>query len=427
MSLRVLRPLGAVDISHIKHYLLYMAGRSLPKFLERTSPPHVGTLILLSGLSALSMNIFLPSLPKMAEHFQADYSLMQLSVALYLGVNGILQIVIGPISDNLGRRPVILWGTGIFLLATIGCIYAPNAGVFLACRMVQSGIAVAMVLSRAAVRDMYPQDKAASMIGYVTMGMAVVPMIGPGIGGVLDEAFGWQANFWTLAILGAAVMALTWADFGETAVTRGQSLAAQFRQYPELLTSPRFWGYSLACALSSGSFFAYLGGAPYVGTEVYGLNPRALGLYFGAPAFGYFLGNYLTGRFAVRFGINAMVLWGCLILCLGLLASIAIMLAGFGTAETFFGFMCFVGLGNGLTIPNATAGALSVRPHLAGTASGLAGAIMLGGGAALSAFAGFMLTPGSGPMPLLWIMIATSLLGAACAVFVIRRERRLGL
>lgn len=404
-----------------------MAGRSLPSFLDNKTPPHVATLILLSGLSALSMNIFLPSLPRMAEHFQADYALMQLSVALYLAVNGVLQVVIGPISDNLGRRPVILWGTGIFLLATLGCIYAPNVGIFLACRMVQSGIAVAMVLSRAAVRDMYPQDKAASMIGYVTMGMAVVPMIGPGIGGVLDENFGWQANFWALAILGAAVMALTWSDFGETVVTRGQSLGAQFRQYPELLTSPRFWGYSLACALSSGSFFAYLGGAPFVGAVVYGLNPSELGLYFGAPALGYFLGNYLTGRFAIRFGINAMVLWGCLVLCAGLTASIVVMLAGYGTAETFFGFMCFVGLGNGLTIPNATAGALSVRPHLAGTASGLSGAITLAGGAALSAFAGSMLTPGSGPLPLLWIMIITSLLGAGCAVFVIRRERRLGL
>lgn len=404
-----------------------MAGPIQVSFLNRRSPPHISTLILLSGMGALSMNVFLPSLPHMAEHFHTDYSLMQLSVALYLGMNGILQIVIGPVSDNLGRRPVILWGTVIFLLATLGCIYAPNALVFLTCRMIQSTIAVAMVLSRAAVRDMYPQDQAASMIGYVTMGMAVVPMIGPAIGGVLDEAFGWQSNFWLLAILGLVVLWITWADFGETAVSRGISLAAQFRQYPELFTSPRFWGYSLAAALSSGAFFAYLGGAPYVGSKVYGLNPSELGFYFGAPAVGYFLGNYLTGRYAVRFGINSMVLWGCLILCAGLGASIVVMLFGLGTAETFFGFMCFVGLGNGLTIPNATAGALSVRPHLAGTAAGLSGAIMLAGGAALSAFAGSMLTPGSGPMPLLWIMMATSGLGALCAMLVILRERRLGL
>ncbi len=404
-----------------------MADTSLTTFMDRKTPPHVATLILLSGLGALSMNVFLPSLPNMALHFDVDYSLMQLSVALYLGVNAILQVVIGPISDNLGRRPVIIWGTVIFLLATLGCSVASNAYVFLACRMMHSAIAVAMVLTRAAVRDMYPQDKAASMIGYVTMGMAVVPMIGPAIGGVLDQVLGWQANFWLLAVLGLGILWMTWADFGETAVSRGQSLGAQFRQYPELLTSPRFWGYSMASALSSGAFFAYLGGAPFVGSEVYGLDPGELGLYFGAPALGYFLGNYITGRYAVKFGINKMVLWGCLILCFGLAASIVVMLLGFGSAETFFGFMCFVGLGNGLTIPNATAGALSVRPHLAGTASGLSGATMLGGGAALSAFAGSMLTTGSGPMPLLFIMIATSALGALFAVMVILRERQLGL
>jgi MFS transporter, DHA1 family, multidrug resistance protein len=95
------------------------------------------------------------------------------------------------------------------------------------------------------------------------------------------------------------------------------------------------------------------------------------------------------------------------------------------TAEVFFGFFVFVGLGNGMVLPNATAGMLSVRPHLAGTASGLGGAIMIGGGAALSALAGVLLQPGSGAMPLLWLMLATTAAGIACIVYVIRRERRL--
>ncbi|MHA6262762.1 multidrug effflux MFS transporter [Arenibacterium sp. CAU 1754] len=396
------------------------------KFLHRGSPPHVGTLILLAGLSAMAMNVFLPSLPNMTEYFQTDYRLMQLSVALYLGVNAGLQILIGPISDKMGRRPVILGGVVLFLVATLGCIFAPTAGVFLFFRMCQAAIAVAMVLSRAAVRDMYDQDRAASMIGYVTMGMAVVPMIGPAIGGILDEAFGWKSNFWLLFGLGLMTLWLAWSDFGETALKSGKTLSAQFREYPELLRSPRFWGYSLASGLTSGAFFAYLGGAPYVGSEVYGLTPSELGIYFGAPAVGYFAGNFLTGRYAVRFGINNMVLWGSLLICAGLLMSVALMATGAGSAVTFFGFMSFVGLGNGMTIPNATAGSLSVRPHLAGTASGLGGAIMLGGGAALSALAGMMLTPGTGPMPLLYIMLITSVLGVFSILFVIRRERQLG-
>jgi MFS transporter, DHA1 family, multidrug resistance protein len=397
------------------------------KTFDRRTPPHIATLILMAGLSALAMNIFLPSLPNMTVFFNTDYKLMQLSVALYLGVSAILQVFIGPISDKMGRRPVALWGVGLFLLATLGGLLAPTAEIFLLFRMGQAVIATTMVLSRAAVRDMYPQDKAASMIGYVTMGIAVVPMIGPAIGGFLDEKFGWQGSFWLLFGLGVLTLILIWVDLGETAQKSGKSLAAQFREYPELLRSPRFWGYSMAAALSSGAFFAYLGGAPFVGTVVFGMSAGELGLFFGAPAVGYFLGNFLTGRYATRFGVNKLVLWGCMINSLGIALSMLVFLIGAETPYSFFGFMTFVGLGNGLSIPNATAGMLSVRPHLAGTASGFGGSIMLAGGAALSALAGSLLTAETGAMPLLWMMLITSVLGIAVTLAIIRRQRQLGL
>ncbi len=397
------------------------------RFLDRTTAPHIATLILLASISAMAMNIFLPSLPNMTDYFQTDYRLMQLSVAVYLGVNAVMQIIVGPISDKFGRRPVLLWGLGLFLLATLGCLYAPSAEVFLFFRMCQAVVAIAMVLSRAVVRDMYPQDRAASMIGYVTMGMAIVPMISPAIGGVLDEAFGWRASFWALFGMGALTLVLTYADLGETAAKSGRTLGQQYREYPELLRAPRFWGYSLSSGLSSGAFFAYLGGAPFVGSEVFGMSPSTLGIYFGAPAIGYFVGNFLTGRFATRFGINAMIQWGCGLCSFGLGLSLLIFLAGQGSALVFFGLMTLVGLGNGLCIPNATAGMLSVRPHLAGTASGLGGAIMIGGGAALSALAGALLAPETGALPLLWIMFITSALSVVCIRYVVFREKQLGL
>src|SRR6056297_2272136 len=395
------------------------------RFLDRASPPHIITLILLAGISALAMNIFLPSLPGMTAYFDTEYRLMQLSVALYLAVNAVLQVLMGPISDRLGRRPVILGGLAIFLLATLGCILSTNAYVFLTFRMMQATVVVAMVLSRAIVRDMVPQDQAASMIGYVTMGMAIVPMIGPAFGGVLDQLFGWQANFWALFVLGAAVMWLCWRDLGETAPLNGQTLRQQVGDYPELLASPRFWGYSLASALSSGAFFAYLGGGPFVGDQVFGMTPSELGFYFGAPAVGYMLGNFVSGRFSVRFGVNRMVLWGTLINAGGIGTNLALFYAGMGTPISFFGLMTLMGLGNGMVIPNATSGALSVRPHLAGTASGLSGALMIGGGAALSALAGALLRPGTGAFPLLWIMLVTALLAVLATLLTMRRERRL--
>lgn len=396
------------------------------KFLDRTTPPHIVTLVVISGLSALNMNLFLPSLPGIATHYHADYALVQLAVSGYLGFTAILQLLIGPLSDRYGRRPVMLVSLVIFLVATALIPLAPTVESFLVIRMLQASVVSGLVLSRAIIRDVVDTDQAASMIGYVTMGMTIAPMIGPALGGVLDELFGWQANFWILILLGGLTLWLVWADLGETKQNTGQTLGQQIREYPELFLSPRFWGYCASNAFSSGAFFAYLGGAPYVGSEIFGLEPAELGIYFGAPAVGYFLGNFLSGRYSVRFGVNRMVFWGSVILLVSMAGSLLLFLVGLGSAISFFGLMAFVGLGNGMTIPNATAGMLSVRPHLAGSASGLGGAIMIGGGAALSALAGAMLAPGTGAYPLLIIMLLTSVASMAAIMFVIWRQNRIG-
>lgn len=416
-----------MDIGQIATYRTLMSDASSVRIFDRTTPPHIATLIIMAAMSALSMNIFLPSLPQMTVYFETEYRVMQLSVALYLATNAALQLVIGPISDKLGRRPVVLTGLAIFTLASLACIFAPNVTVFLVFRMCQTIVAVGMVLSRAIVRDIHPQDKAASMIGYVTAGMSLAPMFSPAIGGVLDAAFGWQGSFWALTLAGLAVFWLCWADQGETVQVHGKSMGAQFREYPELFRSPRFWGYSVACAATSGAFFSYLGGAPFVGSEIFGLTPTQLGVYFGAPAVGYLVGNVLTGRYAERMGINWMILWGCVICATALLALLGVFMLGLGSALVFFGSMTFVGLGNGMSIPNAMAGMLSVRPHLAGTASGLGGALMIGGGAALSATAGWLLTPDSGALPLLLLMLGSAVLAVLATVAVILRERQLGI
>lgn len=402
-----------------------MAKTVTTRFLDRSTPPHLFTLILLAGVSALVMNIFLPSLPGMSAYFDTDYRIMQLSVAVYLLVNAVLQIFMGPISDKFGRRPVMLWGMALFVTATLGCLLSTSVEVFLFFRMCQAVVATGLVLSRAAVRDMYPPAEAASMIGYVTAGMSVVPMVGPAIGGVLDEAFGWHGSFWFLFALGMLALVLTWRDFGETSSGSGLSLARQFGEYPELLRSPRFWGYALATATTAGTFFAYLGGAPFVGTVVFGLDSATLGFYFGAPAVGYFLGNFASGRFSTRFGINNMVLWGCVLNTLGAALSLVFFQLGIGSVYSFFGFMTIVGFGNGVAMPNGTSGMMSVRPHLAGTASGLGGAMMLAGGAALSGLAGLLLTEETGPYPLLWIMFLTAAVSILCILLVMHRERRL--
>ncbi|MEO0989700.1 MAG: multidrug effflux MFS transporter, partial [Pseudomonadota bacterium] len=364
-----------------------MASKPEIRFLDRTTPPHIATLVLMAGIGALSMNLFLPSLPRMAEYFDTEYSIMMYSVTLYLGANAVLQLFVGPISDRYGRRNVTLGCIVVFLFATVGCIFAPTVEVFLAFRMLQSVISVSLVLSRAVVRDMFPQNEAASMIGYVTMGMALVPMVAPMIGGALDQVFGWQAAFMFMFACGVGIFALCWFDQGETYAGKASSLRDQFKDAPELFASRRFWGYVFAAAFAAGAFFSFLGGAPYVATEVYGLNSFWAGVGFGAPAIGYATGNFLSGRYAQRYGINALIFWGAIVTAVGMGLSLVVNLIGFSSPVLFFAFCTFVGIGNGLVMPNATAGLLSVRPALAGTASGLGSAILLGLGAALSNFA----------------------------------------
>ena len=383
------------------------------------------TLVLLASISALAMNSFLPSLPNMAEHFGSSTALMGLSVGVYLGTSAIFQILVGPLSDRIGRRTVSLWALIIFSFVSISCVYAPNTFVFMFLRALQAIAACTFVVARAIVRDTTETQASGSKIAYISMGTAICPMFGPALGGLMDGWIGWEANFWFIGGLGLFILIIAYFDLGETVPENTQGFRQQFSEYPELLLSRRFWGYCLASAFGAGAFFAYLGGGPFVGSIVYNLSPEMLGLYFGAPAIGYFFGNFLSGRFTIRFGIDAMILWGLWIIFAGLSLSMVCSYLGYATVETFFGFMIFVGLGNGLTIPNATAGMLSVRPHLAGTASGLGGAMMIAIGAALSTLAGAFLVPGSNEMPLLMLMWLSSLSGVAVIIYVRQRNKRL--
>ncbi|WP_342714528.1 multidrug effflux MFS transporter [Celeribacter neptunius] len=392
------------------------------RFLDRSTPPHIVTLVLMAGISAMTMNVFLPALPEMSRYFDTDYSVMQLSVAIFLAVNAGLQLVIGPLSDRFGRRPVLIGGIVIFLAATLGAIYAPSAQIFLLMRAAQAGIVTAMVLSRAIVRDMVPGEEAAQMIAYVTMGMSLVPMVAPTIGGLLTSLYGWQSSFWLLFAAGLVLLTIVTFDTGETAPKSSGSMKDTLKGFPELLTSQRFLGYALSAATASGAYFAFLGGAPFLGSTVFGLTEDRLGLYMAAPAIGYFFGNFLAGKFTLRIGMNRMILIGATICSASVLASLSLFLIGKATPESFFALITFLGLGNGMQLPNSIAGSLSVRPHLAGTAAGLGGAMYIGGGAVLSAFAGSVLTPESSGTTLLVIMFCASLSSIFAALWVVRRE-----
>ena len=387
-------------------------------WLDRRTPPHLLTLVLLTGVAALNMNMMLPSLPSLAAHYGADYGLVALAISGYLGLTAVLQLVFGPLSDRYGRRPVVLACFVVFLVATLGTMVATTVWMFLLCRMLQAPVAAGLALSRAIVRDMVPPEEAASMIGYVTMGMALIPMVVPMLGGVLDELFGWQSIFAFTFVFGLAVTVLIWADLGETNRAPSASMMAQVRSYPELLRSAPFWGYSATAAFASGTFFAFLGGGPWVATRVLGLSPSVFGFYFGFISAGYVVGNFLSGRYAMRVGLARMMLAGGLVATAGVLLALALFAVGIVSPLAFFGTILFVGVGNGLLLPSANAGMVSVEPHLAGSASGLGGALLVGGGAAMAVLGGALVGPGTGAWPLLFVMLASSALGLVTTFFV---------
>jgi DHA1 family bicyclomycin/chloramphenicol resistance-like MFS transporter len=389
-----------------------------------TTPPRLVTLVLLSGLPIVSLNMFLPSLSDIAATFHAEFALVSLSIAGYAAMTAVLQLVMGPLSDRFGRRPVILAGMAVFTLASLGCVLATDIWTFLLFRMVQGAVITGYTVSLAVIRDSAPAQRAASLMGYVATAWAVAPMLAPMAGGALDQLFGWRASFWAFLGFGLVAFGLSWVDLGETNRARSETFMTQVRTYPELFRSRRFWGYALCMAFSAGGFYAFLSGAPLVATAVFRMPPATLGVYMGTITAGFVLGSFLSGRFAGRHALTTMMMAGRLAACAGLIAGLAFLVAGVVNVVTLFGACVFVGVGNGLTMPSANAGAMSVRPRLAGSASGVAGALTVAGGALMSAVTGAIVTAENGAYALLGTMLVSSVLALVAALYVLRLDRR---
>ena len=394
-----------------------------------SSPPRLSTLILLSALSIAPVNIFLPSLPNIARDFGVDYGVVSMSVAAYAAAVAVLQLIMGPLSDRFGRRPIVLAGLTIFVLASFGGALASDIGMFLAFRMLQAAITSGYAMSLAIVRDTTGPALAASRIGYIAMAWALAPMLGPMLGGVLDETLGWRAIFWGLGFAGAGLLALCWVDLGETNMSPSNTIVQQFRALPGLLRAREFWAYALCMAFSLGAFYAFLAGAPLVAAAVFEMAPATLGFAMGTITVGFIFGSFLSGRYAGRFEPTAMMAAGRVVACAGPALGLALFVAGVDHALALFGPCVLVGVGNGLTMPSANLGAMSVYPKIAGSAAGLAGAITVAGGAVLSSVTGAAVSGAGTVYPLLAIMLASTvaaLAAALCAQVIARRKPQAG-
>jgi DHA1 family bicyclomycin/chloramphenicol resistance-like MFS transporter len=379
--------------------------------------PSLALLIVVSAVNPLAINIFMPSMPRLAEVFDTTYATVQLTLSVYLVVMALAQVVLGPLSDRYGRRPVLNGGLALFVVGSVVTMLAPSIEVMLAGRALQGAGGVAgIVLARAIVRDLYDRDRAAGMIGYVTMGLSVAPMVAPAIGGLLQEAVDWWASF--AVMLGFGALALAWSVAGlhETNRNRGKSISVRetLADWAALFRIGAFWGYAFTTAFAAAVFFAFIGGAPYVTSELMHASPAEYGFYFVFVSLGYLIGNWISGRYAARFGTSRMITTGNLVqlaACAGTAAAFAV---GWDGLLALFAPMFVVGIANGLTLPSAIAGMVSIRPDLAGAASGLGGAIQVGMGAIASTLAGYLLVHVM--VGTAWSLIGLMLAFSLCAV-----------
>lgn len=386
------------------------------------SPPHLVTLILLASFATVSLNMFLPSLASIATDLEADYALVSLAVAGYLAITAVIQLIIGPLSDRYGRRRVMLSALTVFIFSSVMCSFAQDIWTFLIFRMLQGGVIAGYTLSLAIVRDTTTDQKAASLLGYISMSMALAPMLGPMLGGVLDTAFGWRANFYFYSLAGFLILMLCWIDLGETHHDRSDNNDPNADRFRHLLGERRIWGYALTSSLSAGAFYIFLVGAPLVAQSEFQVSTAELGFFIGSITAGFLVGSLIAGLSASRFKLTTTMLAGRLIACAGLCLGLGLLVFGEPSPVTYFGSTILVGLGNGITIPSSNAGMLSVRPKIAGSAAGLNGALMMGGGAVLTSIAGILIDSSNATYMLLSMMLAVSLISLATTIWVRQLE-----
>ncbi|MGH7268404.1 MAG: multidrug effflux MFS transporter [Candidatus Rokuibacteriota bacterium] len=396
----------------------------------RRTPSPEGPLFtaVLAGLAAitpLSIDILLPALPALGPAFGDAAVRPQLLVSVFVLGFGVAQLVYGPVSDRLGRRPVLLGAMGLYVAASLAALLAPSFQWLLGCRLAQGvGACAGPVLARAAVRDVHEGPRAARVLAFVTSGQSLAPIVAPLAGGLILLVSDWRGLFATLAGAGAVLWAGVFWVIGEThrrrdaGATRPGWLA---RNYAAIARHPEFGRYVMTIAAGMVGLFAFLAGSPFVLIDVLGLAPYQFGLSFATVMLGQVSGALLSSRLAVTRGIDPTVRLGLALYATGGVAMAALAWSGVRHVAAVVGPMAVFMLGNGLAMPVCLAGAIGPFPRMAGAASALAGFVQMTVGSVASAAVGYLHDGSPRPMA---TMIAASGLGAAVLFAVMRPGKR---
>src|SRR6266487_3051115 len=380
-------------------------------------------LVAMTGVAPISLYLLVPALPVLATTFGRDMSIAQMTVSLYMVGIACSQIIMGPLSDRFGRRPVLLAGLGLMVSASAGCIFAETLPQLIAARFLQAlGGATGMVVSRAIIRDLYSRERIAAMISLVIPVMMIAQMLSPLTGGLLETAFGWRAIFYLITAASLAITVLIAIALPETRGDRSES--SGFRgDIGSLIKNRAFVGYVLCQVLASQIIFAFAGGGPYIVVTQMGRSSAEYGAWFATTGFAYLIGNLFCVRFAPRHSLEKLIWFGLALQLAGALLNLLWGVTGLNQAPSWlFGTQMLVMFANAFVMSNSAAGAISVRPEAAGTASGAMGFLQMGIGSLVSQFGAYLGGHFATPVPLNIAIVVLSIGCASTMIFLVPRR-----
>jgi len=392
----------------------------------RAASAFLTTLLgVLIGLTALGMDMFLPSVPAIAQAFGAEPGSAQLVITTYLLGLATGQFAWGPLADRFGRKPVLLAALGLFFASSIACAIAESLAAVALLRFAQAvGMSGGPVIARSVVRDLAAHEEAAHLLGRMTVVFGFIPVIGPLAGAQVLSLGGWSAVFWVYTAVAAVLFAIVVLRFPETAPPERPTISVTRigERYALLLGDRRFVAPLATALCAQMGILAFVATSSLVLVQALQLTPTAFSVLFAAVMLGQMAGGFLGSRLVLRLGIERMVRIGAMLALVAGATLAALVFAGIAHwAAIVLPMLAYI-LGGALLIPNTTAAALTPFPGIAGAASSLLGVLPFALGALVSALLGAAFDGTARPLAL-----AVALAGAgafACERLVFRPVAR---
>jgi DHA1 family bicyclomycin/chloramphenicol resistance-like MFS transporter len=341
--------------------------------------PRARTVVVLGGLTMfgpLSLDLYLPALPQLADDLNASASAAQLSITACLVGLAVGQLVAGPLSDRLGRKRPLMIGLVAYLLASVACALAPSVTVLIVLRLIQGlGGAAGIVISRAIARDLYSGSALMIFFSRLLLVAGLAPVLAPILGGQLSRIMSWRGIFGVLAGFGAVLLLAGWFGLKETLPPERRVIGGfrpTLQAYNRLLHDRFFVGCALSSGLAGATMFAYIAGSTFVLQKIYGMSPQGFSFVFGGISLGLVAAAQAGARIALVWPLTRVLALGLIINLLGAASLLVTVISGLPMG-VLIGALLVMVCAVGLIFPTANALAMADYPDLAGTASSLQG------------------------------------------------------